>query len=52
MSEPVVIEERDGAILRLVVNRPKQLNAMNADRRPRATVARRRERPHDPRHID
>jgi enoyl-CoA hydratase len=31
VSEPVVIEERDGAILRLVVNRPKQLNAMNAD---------------------
>jgi len=31
MSEPAVLEARDGAILRLAVNRPKQLNAMNAE---------------------
>lgn len=32
MSEqPAVIETRDGAILRLTLNRPKQLNAMNAE---------------------
>lgn len=30
MSEPAVLESRDGAILRLTVNRPKALNAMNA----------------------
>jgi enoyl-CoA hydratase len=31
MSEPVVVAGRDGPILRLTVNRPKQLNAMNAE---------------------
>jgi len=31
MSEPAILEARDCAVLRLTVNRPKQLNAMNAE---------------------
>jgi enoyl-CoA hydratase/carnithine racemase len=31
MTEPAVIEERNGAVLRLTINRPAQLNAVIAE---------------------